>query len=331
MGRYVFFNESKTSLTVNSWHQFKWVKLYDIKFDGDFISMLPQIKDIGLLGQLGILSTSTIKVVSILDGPFMYEDEYLLENNKTFCEGTSLLCRKPIKNNISTIWKNTCCYGYSVDLLFELKDVLRFKIDLHLVEDEKYGGFTNATVYNGMVGDVYSRKADIAIAGLTISNSRMKYIDFTMPFMRVDIGIVTKKWHQKIDYMNLNFIENLGKNVVYAIGLLFVSAVFVIYSLDNITLTQRSKFDRKYRLRKNKKWYTLQDCYSYSSGLLFQREVGAVSPSTKGGRAAALFFAFAMVAVTTMYTASLTADRVIKTDQQDFKGIRDSRVRCRYN
>ena len=209
--RHVFLNKSKTSLTVNLWHQLKWVKLYDIQSDGDFISMLPQIKDIGLLGQLGILSTSTIKVVSILDGPFMYEDEYLLGNNKTFCEGNSLLCRKPIKSNISTIWKNTCCYGYSIDLLFELKNMLRFKIDLYLVEDEKYGGFTNATVYNGIVGDVYSGKADIAIAGLTISNSRMKYIDFTMPFMRRSCG----PWLERKRSMNISSaLASIGRSSV---------------------------------------------------------------------------------------------------------------------
>jgi hypothetical protein len=37
----------------------------------------------------------------------------------------------------------------------------------------------------GMVGDIVSRKADMAIAPLTISQQRMEVVEFSKPFMNL--------------------------------------------------------------------------------------------------------------------------------------------------
>ncbi len=42
----------------------------------------------------------------------------------------------------------------------------------------------------GMVGEVVSRTADMAIAPLTISQSRMEVVDFSKPFMNLGISIM---------------------------------------------------------------------------------------------------------------------------------------------
>jgi ABC-type amino acid transport substrate-binding protein len=43
-----------------------------------------------------------------------------------------------------------------------------------------------------MVGDIVSRKADMAIAPLTISQQRMEVVDFSKPFMNLG-ELITKK------------------------------------------------------------------------------------------------------------------------------------------
>lgn len=46
----------------------------------------------------------------------------------------------------------------------------------------------NLSFYNlisGMVGEIVSRKADMAIAPLTISQKRMEVVDFSKPFMNL--------------------------------------------------------------------------------------------------------------------------------------------------
>jgi len=43
-----------------------------------------------------------------------------------------------------------------------------------------------------MIGDVVYRKADMAIAPLTISQKRMEVVDFSKPFMNLGTLIVRK-------------------------------------------------------------------------------------------------------------------------------------------
>lgn len=42
----------------------------------------------------------------------------------------------------------------------------------------------------GMIGEIVSRVADMAIAPLTISQQRMEVVDFTKPFMNLGISIM---------------------------------------------------------------------------------------------------------------------------------------------
>ena len=42
----------------------------------------------------------------------------------------------------------------------------------------------------GMVGEIVSRTADMAIAPLTISQKRMEVVDFSKPFMNLGISIM---------------------------------------------------------------------------------------------------------------------------------------------
>jgi ABC-type amino acid transport substrate-binding protein len=44
--------------------------------------------------------------------------------------------------------------------------------------------------FEGMIGEVVSRTADMAIAPLTISQKRMEVVDFSKPFMNLGISIM---------------------------------------------------------------------------------------------------------------------------------------------
>uniref|UniRef100_A0A8C1TFD2 Glutamate receptor n=1 Tax=Cyprinus carpio TaxID=7962 RepID=A0A8C1TFD2_CYPCA len=80
--------------------------------------------------------------------------------------------------------------GFCVDMLKELADILKFKYRIRLVGDGVYGvSGTNGT-WTGMVGELISRKADLAVAALTITAEREKVIDFSKPFMTLGISIM---------------------------------------------------------------------------------------------------------------------------------------------
>ncbi|XP_031439702.1 glutamate receptor ionotropic, kainate 4 [Clupea harengus] len=80
--------------------------------------------------------------------------------------------------------------GFCVDMLRELAEILKFKYRIRLVGDGVYGVSGANGTWTGMVGELMTRKADLAVAGLTITAEREKVIDFSKPFMTLGISIM---------------------------------------------------------------------------------------------------------------------------------------------
>uniref|UniRef100_A0A673NN52 Glutamate receptor n=1 Tax=Sinocyclocheilus rhinocerous TaxID=307959 RepID=A0A673NN52_9TELE len=80
--------------------------------------------------------------------------------------------------------------GFCVDMLRELADILKFSFRIKLVDDRLYGAPEPNGSWTGMVGELINRKADLAVAGFTITSEREKVIDFSKPFMNLGISIL---------------------------------------------------------------------------------------------------------------------------------------------
>ncbi|XP_056335384.1 glutamate receptor ionotropic, kainate 5 isoform X2 [Danio aesculapii] len=80
--------------------------------------------------------------------------------------------------------------GFCVDMLRELADILKFSFRIKLVDDGLYGAPEPNGSWTGMVGELINRKADLAVAGFTITSEREKVIDFSKPFMNLGISIL---------------------------------------------------------------------------------------------------------------------------------------------
>lgn len=67
--------------------------------------------------------------------------------------------------------------------------------ELRIVKDGQYGA-ENPDVkggWDGMVGELVRKEADIAIASMTITSERERVIDFSKPFMSLGISIMIKR------------------------------------------------------------------------------------------------------------------------------------------
>lgn len=82
-----------------------------------------------------------------------------------------------------------CCYGYCIDLLEKLAEDMGFTFDLYIVGDGKYGGFKNGR-WTGLVGDLLSGAAHLAVTSFSINSARSQVIDFTSPFFSTSLGIL---------------------------------------------------------------------------------------------------------------------------------------------
>ncbi|XP_063622177.1 glutamate receptor ionotropic, kainate 2-like [Cydia splendana] len=85
--------------------------------------------------------------------------------------------------------------GYSKDLIHEiLKETLHLNYVIEIVPGNLYGSYHKDTrKWDGLVGHLLERKADLAICDLTITYERRSAVDFTTPFMTLGISILYSK------------------------------------------------------------------------------------------------------------------------------------------
>lgn len=81
--------------------------------------------------------------------------------------------------------------GYAIDLINELSMILNFKYEIRVSIGN--GAEQPDGTWNGMVGEILADRADIAIADLTITRSRERVVDFSLPFMTTGVGILFMK------------------------------------------------------------------------------------------------------------------------------------------
>ena len=67
-----------------------------------------------------------------------------------------------------------------------------FTFDLYIVGDGKYGATSGADRWSGLVGDLLSGMADMAVTSFSINSARSRVIDFTSPFYSTSLGILVQ-------------------------------------------------------------------------------------------------------------------------------------------
>nr|QZH55032.1 ionotropic glutamate receptor 11 [Achelura yunnanensis] len=79
--------------------------------------------------------------------------------------------------------------GFCIDLTKLLAEKLEIKYEIHLVKDGKYGSDNPKIIggWDGLVGELLRKEADIVIAPLTVTLEREAVIDFTKPFLSFDM------------------------------------------------------------------------------------------------------------------------------------------------
>ncbi|XP_076287768.1 glutamate receptor ionotropic, kainate 2 isoform X5 [Lasioglossum baleicum] len=89
--------------------------------------------------------------------------------------------------------------GFCIDLLKWIAGQVGFQYAIRLVPDHMYGVYDPETKeWNGIVRELMEKRADLAVASMTINYARESVIDFTKPFMNLGIGILFKATSTRI-------------------------------------------------------------------------------------------------------------------------------------
>lgn len=157
-------------------------------------------------------------IVTILDEPFVMIKKDL----------NGSITEKTVQHG--DILEPSMVEGYCADLAYEICNK-KLELSYKFLIQTKYGNEIEKGVWDGMVGDLVTRKADLAIAPLTINGAREKAVDFSKPFIHLGISVMIGKPEKQKPGV-FSFMAPLSKNIwiCVIISYLFVSAMLFFVS-----------------------------------------------------------------------------------------------------
>ncbi|KAL1257885.1 hypothetical protein QQF64_011129, partial [Cirrhinus molitorella] len=120
----------------------------------------------------------TLKVVTLLEEPFIMVAENILGQPKRY-------------------------KGFSIDVLDALAKILGFKYEMYQVADGKYGSPQANGSWNGLIGELIGKRADVAISAITITPERENVVDFSKRYLDYSVGILMTKTEERLNIFSL--------------------------------------------------------------------------------------------------------------------------------
>lgn len=200
--------------------------------------------------------------------------------------------------------------GYAVDLIHELSNLIGFKYKFKEVDDQKYGAGTvqpNGTkIWNGMIGEIISGRADLAISDLTITSAREEAVDFTLPFMNTGISILFKKPENKVTTL-FSFLSPFSLDVwLWVLGA-YTTVSLILYFVGRISPYE---WTNAYPCRQQDtvlhNSFSVLNSFWFTIGSLMQQGSDLAPKSMATRSMAGIWYFFTLIMISS-YTANLAA------------------------
>ncbi|KAG8040310.1 hypothetical protein G9C98_000881, partial [Cotesia typhae] len=207
--------------------------------------------------------------------------------------------------------------GICIDLLKEMQMYTKFSFEIYESPDGEYGSLSNDGKWNGMINELITHKADVALGALSVTAAREYVIDFTVPFYEpVGYSLITNR---RLDSTSLFvFRKSMSWKVWASSFVAFVSTSILIYIFDRWSPYSfrndphgkcTTQHTRIFTLR-NSFWYTLS-CLSPSGG-------GPPPKNFSGQILACSWWGFGFITVAA-YSANLAASTTVGRLQPTIK------------
>uniref|UniRef100_A0A3B4FF20 Glutamate receptor n=1 Tax=Pundamilia nyererei TaxID=303518 RepID=A0A3B4FF20_9CICH len=270
-----------------------------------------------------------LRVVTLVEHPFVFTREV---DEDGLCPAGQL-CLDPKTNQSSIIHglfnqlhnSNTttdlrkCCYGYCIDLLEKLAEDMGFTFDLYIVGDGKYGAFSGTGRWTGLVGDLLSGTADMAVTSFSINSARSRVIDFTSPFYSTSLGILVR---------SRDTAAPIGA-FMWPLHWSMWVGIFVTLHLTALFLTLyewNSPFGMTPHGRNRLRVFSYSSALNLCYAILFGRTVATKTPKCWTGRFLMNLWAIFCLLVLSSYTANLAAVMVGEKTFEQVSGIHDDKL-----
>lgn len=72
--------------------------------------------------------------------------------------------------------------GYCIDLIEEIRTIVKFDYEIALVPDGKFGDMDEQGNWNGIIKELMEKRADIGLGSMSVMAERENVVDFTVPY-----------------------------------------------------------------------------------------------------------------------------------------------------
>ncbi|XP_043916942.1 glutamate receptor ionotropic, NMDA 3A [Protopterus annectens] len=271
-----------------------------------------------------------LRVVTLVEHPFVFTRD---TDEDGQCPAGQL-CLDPLTNSTAELQNlfealhngnatvpkemKKCCYGYCIDLLEKLGEDLGFHFDLYIVGDGKYGAWKNGR-WTGLVGDLLSGAAHMAVTSFSINSARSQVIDFTSPFFSTSLGILVRTRDTAAPIGAFMWPLHWTMWLGIFVALHVMAAFLTLYEW-------KSPFGMTPKGRNRNKVFSFSSALNVCYAILFGRTAAIKTPKCWTGRFLMNLWAIFCLFCLSTYTANLAAVMVGEKIYEELTGIHDPKV-----
>ena len=209
------------------------------------------------------------------------------------------------KPNARELEGNARFEGYCIDLVDEIAEVLGFRYELYPAPNNAYGKVVNGE-WDGMIRELLDRRADMAIADLTITHQRQSAVDFTLPFMNLGISIMFKKPEQVPPDL-FSFLKPFSVDVWLYVLTAIIGVTMLLYVISRLSpyewVSGHPCEDDPDELENQ---FSLGNCLWFALGSIMQQGSDLAPRALSTRTLASIWWFFTLIMISS-YTANLAA------------------------
>ncbi|GAA6110826.1 glutamate receptor, ionotropic, N-methyl D-aspartate 2Ca [Tachysurus ichikawai] len=266
-----------------------------------------------------------LTVATLEERPFVIVEA--VDPSTGTCLSNTVPCRRQ-SNKTETIVGDTepytklCCKGFCIDILKKLSRNIKFSYDLYLVTNGKHGKLVRG-VWNGMIGEVVYKRADMAIGSLTINEERSEIIDFSVPFVETGISVMVARSNGTVSPSA--FLEPYSPAVwvmMFVMCLTVVAVTVFVFEYFSPVGYNRSLVSAK---DPGGPTFTIGKSVWLLWGIVFNNSVPIENPKGTTSKIMVLVWAFFAVIFLASYTANLAAFMIQEQYIDTVSGLSDKK------
>ncbi|NWX11945.1 NMDE3 protein, partial [Aegotheles bennettii] len=270
-----------------------------------------------------VVDNRHLTVATLEERPFVIVEN--TDPSTGVCVRNTVPCRKQTNsshsgNGLVDPYTKLCCKGFCIDILKKLAKTVKFSYDLYLVTNGKHGKIVRG-VWNGMIGEVYYERADMAIGSLTINEERSEIVDFSVPFVETGISVMVARSNGTVSPSA--FLEPYSPAVwvmMFVMCLTVVAVtVFVFEYFSPVGYNQNLTSGK----RPGGPTFTIGKSVWLLWALVFNNSVPIENPKGTTSKIMVLIWAFFAVIFLASYTANLAAFMIQEQYIDTVSGLSD--------